>query len=458
MNILDIQKYLTLKPFDTGTEQGRSDERYRLAALTVTANVFSRGMAMLVMVLSVSLTIPYLGAERFGVWMTIASFAGMLSFLDLGVGNALTNRVSYIETNKDNESLQNTISGGIGFLLIIGLLAGTILYFFTDIIPWERLIKLDNEPTYKEIQEAVKIFSIIFGISLVTSGVQKIFAGLQISYIAHIVSLLGSIVTIPCLYIATQQIFNVSELLIVTFGIQQTINLLLIYILKQKKLIRIKNIKLNTGDEYKILIKTGGLFLVLQIGTMVCWGLDSFIISSTLGAASVATYSVVQRLFQFVSQPLSMINAPFWAAYANANYIGDKQFIRKSLKKSLISTFIISTILGFILLCSANMIIKHWTNENINPTIMLLVVFFSWTVIETVGNAFAMFLNGCGIVKEQVVTVITLSILVLPAKLYSAKNWGAEEMLIIYIFMYLSIVFVFYGCIFKKSIMEKLKL
>ena len=37
MNILDIQKYLTLKPFDTATEQGRSDERYRLAALTVIA-------------------------------------------------------------------------------------------------------------------------------------------------------------------------------------------------------------------------------------------------------------------------------------------------------------------------------------------------------------------------------------------------------------------------------------
>lgn len=100
VNIISLRRYLTFKPFETATEQGRSDERYRLAALTITANIFSRGMAMLVMVLSVTLTIPYLGAERFGVWMTIASFAGMLSFLDLGVGNALTNRVSYVEAKK----------------------------------------------------------------------------------------------------------------------------------------------------------------------------------------------------------------------------------------------------------------------------------------------------------------------------------------------------------------------
>ncbi|MDP3759115.1 MAG: hypothetical protein Q8R01_01205 [Ramlibacter sp.] len=49
------------------------------------ANVLSLGVALVVMVLTVGLTIPYLGAERFGVWMTIASFVGMFS--DLISGN-----------------------------------------------------------------------------------------------------------------------------------------------------------------------------------------------------------------------------------------------------------------------------------------------------------------------------------------------------------------------------------
>ena len=456
MNILDIHKYLIFKPFDTSTEKGRSDERCRLAALTIIANIFSRAMAMLVMVLSVSLTIPYLGAERFGVWMTIASFTGMLSFLDLGVGNALTNRVSYIEATKDRESLKNTISGGIGFLLIIGLIAGTCLFFLTDILPWEKLIKLNEKTTHYEIEEAVKIFSIIFGISLYTSGIQKIFAGLQISYISHIVSLLGSFITVPSLYIATQHSFDIPKLLLITFGIQQIVNLILIYILKKRNLIQLSNIRINTRSEYKILIGTGGLFLVLQIGTMAGWGLDSLIISSTLGAIQVAKFSVVQKLFQFVSQPLGIINAPLWGAYANANNIGDRQFIREGLKKSLIMTFTISALLGFVLVFNADIIFHYWTDENIKPTMVLLIAFYIWTVIETVGNVFAMFLNGCGIVKEQVINVIAFTIIVFPIKIYALKNYDLETMIFVNLATYLIITIVMYGYMFKNKINKKL--
>ena len=85
MQIFRLFQYLRLIPFDTSSEQGRSDERHRLAALTVMANILSRGLGMIAMIFTVKLTVPYLGAERFGVWMTIASFAGMLSFMDLGV-------------------------------------------------------------------------------------------------------------------------------------------------------------------------------------------------------------------------------------------------------------------------------------------------------------------------------------------------------------------------------------
>ena len=60
-------RYLRRQSFDRSTEDGRTAERYRLAAWATLANVGSRGAAMAVMVLSVSLTIPYLGAPRFGV-------------------------------------------------------------------------------------------------------------------------------------------------------------------------------------------------------------------------------------------------------------------------------------------------------------------------------------------------------------------------------------------------------
>lgn len=74
-------------PFPSDTEEGRAAERYRRASWTMLAHATSSAASMLAMVLSVSWTVPYLGPERFGAWMTIASLAAVLSFLDLGVGN-----------------------------------------------------------------------------------------------------------------------------------------------------------------------------------------------------------------------------------------------------------------------------------------------------------------------------------------------------------------------------------
>ena len=74
MKLWAAGRYLRLSAFDSSTEQGRSAERYRMAAWSVVANVLSKGMSLTVIVMSVSLTLPYLGAERFGVWMTISSF------------------------------------------------------------------------------------------------------------------------------------------------------------------------------------------------------------------------------------------------------------------------------------------------------------------------------------------------------------------------------------------------
>ena len=128
MKISSLPRFLRLAPFDTASEQGRSDERYRLAALSILGSILSRAASVVLMLLSVSLTIPYLGLERFGLWMTIASMAGILTFLDLGVGNALINHLAQRSSKNNLDLLSQTISGGLGFLAIIGFIVGFLLF------------------------------------------------------------------------------------------------------------------------------------------------------------------------------------------------------------------------------------------------------------------------------------------------------------------------------------------
>lgn len=449
-------RYLRLRPFDASTEVGRTDERYRLALWSIAASVFSKGFALLVMLLSVSWTLPYLGAERFGVWMTIASFVSMLLFLDLGIGNALTNHVADAAATAEPGSLASRISGGLGLVFIVGVLASSLLSALVAVLPWARIIKVQDPLVQNEIKDALYLFSILFGLSLFNNGVQRVFAGLQRSFEAHLASAIGSLLSILTLSQAAASQAGVAALLLATLGWQSASSLILLCLLIKRGQLQLRGIGAAIHAGKTPLLKTGGLFFVLQIGTMVGWGADSVIISSTLGAAQVAVYSVAQRLFQLVSIPLSMANAPLWSAYANANACNDRQFIRTTLKKNIYVTAAAAVFGCASLLAGGQMLIVWWTKSAIAVPMSLLTVFAVWTVCESLGNALAMMLNGCGIVREQVVTVAVLTAFALPAKLLLVSLLGVQGMIAIYTFLYCAVVLIFYGFVFRSNLMAKL--
>lgn len=449
-------KNVRLRPFDVSTEGGRADERYRLAFWSVAASVFSKSLALLVMLLSVSWTLPYLGAERFGVWMTIASFASMLIFLDLGIGNALTNHVAEAAATANPGTLTQRISGGLGLMFSVAVLASLLLSVLVAVLPWARIIKVQDALIYSEIKDALFLFAILFGLSLFSNSVHRVFAGLQRSFEAHMASAVGSLLSIVTLSWAVTGQAGVTTLLLATLGWQCASSLILLCLLVKRRQLRLRGIGTATRVGKAPLLKTGGLFFVLQIGTMVGWGADSLIISSTLGAAQVAVYSVAQRLFQLVSVPLSMVNAPLWAAYANANARDDRQFIRATLKKTALLTAAVALTGSVLLLAVSEVVIGRWTKNTIEVPLSLLAIFAMWTVCESLGNALAMMLNGCGIVREQVVTVVVLTVLALPAKLIFVNLFGIQGMIAIYIFLYCVAVLIFYGFVFRSNIMTKM--
>jgi O-antigen/teichoic acid export membrane protein len=454
--IFAARRVLQLHAFDLSSEEGRAAERYRLAFLSIIANVASKSLSMIVMVLSVGWTLPYLGQERFGVWMTIASFVGMLLFLDLGIGNALTNHVAQSAVKGDAETLSQTISGGLGFLFVVGLCASLSLSALVAVLPWEKIIKVKNPQIQIETLHAIFLFSVLFGLNLFGTGVQKVFSGLQRSFEAHSVSALLSVFSLGLLWWASREQAHIPTLLLATLGCQSLGGIILTGMLFKRSYFQFDGIVGLIAREKSILLRIGGLYFVLQIGTMVGWGADNLIISSTLGAAYVAIYSLTQRLFQFVSIPLAMINAPLWSAYADATARGDRQFIRKTFKKSLVVTAFLAVVSGLVLVVLSSQLIQWWTKGIVEIPTSFVLVFFIWTVCEAIGNSLAMMLNGCGIVKEQVIAVLTLTAVALPFKIIFVDRFGLTGMLSIYLFLYVSSIAFFYGFLFRKSISRKM--
>ena len=450
MNLLTLHKYLRLAPFDASTEQGRSDERYRRAILSMAANVLSRGVSMLVMVLTVSLTLPYLGPERFGIWMTIASFVGILTFLDLGIGNALTNKVAQAVAQNDPVALRKSISGGLGFLFFLSFFIGAALFGVTKALPWEELIKARDSLLNTEIQSTISAFSLLFAFNLFTNGIQRIFSGLQRAFEGHIANIFGSCLSAVALWIATRHQAGIIYLLLATLGCYSLSNIGLLVLLSKRNLFKINYFVRNAKNEARDLIHTGGLFFILQIGAMVAWGADSIIISSNLGVAHVAAFSIVQRIFQFISQPINIFTAPLWGAYADAFARNEKTFIRKTLKKSMLLTTITSTVGVIIITLASEQIVKLWTKDSIQISTYLFLAFGLWIIVDSINNCFAMFLNGCNLVAPQAVAFSILSVIGIPLKIWLVRHYGIEYMIIGFVLTYFLVFSFIYGLTYYK--------
>ena len=456
MKLLSLLKFIRLKPFDTGTAEGRSNERYRMAIWSFLANIISKIMALAVMLLSIRWTLPYLGAERFGVWMTVASFSTMLILLDLGIGNAIINRVAAAAAMDNPEGLKKIISGSLGFLFIVSIAMGMLLFVLAYILPIEQLIKVKDASLLPEIKRTIIVFAILFGFNIFGSGVQKLFSGLQRTFESYLASAVCSLLALIFVWWAAHHGAAIPLLLVLTLGIQTLGGYLLLLLLIQRKLFALKNIGRRVQQEYKQLFKTGALYFVLQMGVMIGWGSDSLIISSTLGVASVTMYSIAQRLFQFSILGLYMINGPLWGAYADANARQDKDFIRITLYRSMKLTFILSILSIAIIIIFNEFILEIWLANKVIIPLSFLLAFACWTFMENMSGAFGLFLNGMHIVKPQLVSVALFVSTSLLLKLLLIEKYGIIVVPLATAFAYLMSTAVLYRFIYIKEIRQSI--
>lgn len=408
------------------------------------------------MIAAITATVPYLGSERFGAWMTIASLAAMLSFLDLGIGNALTNRVAQATNTGESQSLTRVITGGLSTLLILCLLLAVGLTLIAMALPLATIMKIRTPAVANEVGQAAVVFALLFSASTFTNGISRVFSGLQRGFEMHIAAALGSAASLLGLYVAANAKANIPVLLVCTMLGPILANLFLLARLQKLGQFSPAQSVFAISTEYPILLRHGSLFFLLQIGTMVGWGADSLIISNTAGAASVAAFAIVQRMTLLISQPLAMLNAPLWAAYADADSRGEKTFIRQTFKHSLRITLMASTVGALLLVLAGEDIARMWTQNHVQPENWLLVAMAIWVILESTGNSLGVFLNGVGVVRQQVWVVISFVLLAIPMKYWLGSNYGAAGVVMAGVVAYLLTTVSGYGFIFRKNLSEKI--
>lgn len=425
MKISQIIALSRLTPFDTGTEEGRSNERYRLILLSAASSALAKVVSVATALISIPLTLHYLGMERFGLWMTISSVIAMLSFADLGIGNGLLNSVAEAKGRDDTGAIQRYISSAFAILSAIALVILLVFFVINSYVSWAEFFNVKSPLASQEADSAVSVFMLCFALNIPAGVVQRTQMALQMSFVANLWLIAGSLLGLVAVLTVIDFKLGLPWLVGGMFGAPILVAILnsLFFFSKLRPDIRPQTRSISRLAMNKV-AHTGFLFLVLQITVSLVFASDSIMISRILGAEAVTQLAIPDKLFSFIPVFLGMILMPLWPAYGEAISRGDGQWIKKIFTRSLITAVSFATITSLIFVVLGNNILSVWVGHEVRASFVLLAGMAMWRIAEACGNAVSMLLNGANVVKFQVFSSLLLFIVAIPLKIYLIQKIG----------------------------------
>lgn len=420
-----IRQLLHLRDQNGLEDHERGAERNRRAVLTGSASTLARVVQIGTSLITVPLTLKYLGNERFGLWMTISSVLAMAAFADFGVGNGVLNTVSKAFGKDDMEGVRKAVSSGFAVLNTIAVLLLLSFFSIYRFVNWANFFRVYSPQARAESGPALAVFAICFALNISMDVVQRVQLGLQQGYryglwqlcgsTAGFIGVLGGIwlhVSLPVLVIAIAgaPIFATALNATHFFG----------FVRPDLRPSR----KLVSRDVISQIARLGGLFFVLQVVVAVSFSADNFIIARTLGAVNVPEYAIPQRMFGLIAMMSGMLIAPLWPAYGEAISRGHMKWVRHTLKTSLLLVLGATSAASFTMLLLSHRLIHWWVGSRIHPPFFLLLGLAIWTVIGCCGDALASFLNGASVIRFQVIVASIFGMVCVITKVVFVHRFG----------------------------------
>ncbi|HEY3280926.1 MAG TPA: oligosaccharide flippase family protein [Armatimonadota bacterium] len=419
-----------LRPFETSTEAGRSQERYRRALLTTAVSVFSRLINVATVLITVPLTFEYLGTERYGLWMTISSVIAFLGFSDLGIANGLLNGIAKAHGEDDRVLARQYVSSAFFFLTLISVILGAAFAVTYRWVPWSSFFRVSSPQAMAEAGPAVAAFAACFLLGTPAGIVGRVQTGYQEGFKGNLWSIAGSIMSLFAVLLVIRLHGSLMLLVLAMAGVpvlSQLLNGVYVFCVQRPWLF--PSWASVTTSVSKDLMGTGAAFFLLQVAVAVCYSSDNIVLARILGPEVVTQYSIPSRLFSQITMLCAMLLTPLWPAYGEALARKDTAWIRRTLRRSLAISLGISAPMGLFLVIFGTKILHLWVGPKINPSMTLLVGLGIWSVLASVSSTIATFMNGMSIMAFQVKVTTIASVVNICLSVYLTYQIGLPGVL-----------------------------
>lgn len=363
------------------SEARRGRDRNKRIANTFAASIVAKGITVGTAFISVPLTYDTLGAEQFGLWMTITSILAAMQFADLGIGNGLLNMVAVANAQDDREGARRAVASSIGILCLLGIAVLAVFGGLYPLLDWVGIYNLSTAGVGAEAGIATAIMVACLALNLPLLTAQRVQMGYQDGLKANIWISLGSLISLGGVLACARTEAGLPAFVLAALG-GPVVAAALCWIY-EFALVRpwlfpsYRYFDTQTGRR---VVKDGGLWTLFQLMAFIGMGLDNLIISYFFGAEAVAKYSVMSKLLTglLIAQLLS---APLWPAFAEAIERGDLAWARRTFQRSMAICAGLGLAGGAVMAFLSPWIIQWWVGSELIPGVALAGGFALWCFI-----------------------------------------------------------------------------
>jgi O-antigen/teichoic acid export membrane protein len=386
-------------------------QRHRRIVVTGASSGVARIVSLVVALVSVRLAVHTLGVEDFGVYVALAAVVNLLSFLDVGIGNALIREVAAASVDReDDATLATLVSSAFFPLVVLVSVAGSVFAAALAAVDLTQLLNTPPSFSRSELAGLAFLAFVPFVLSLPLGIVVRVRYGLQEGHVSNAWQAAGFGVQLVLVGVAASAGAGL-PVFVVLLGLGRVLgylaDLVALWMRHGWSRPRLRSVEAGTARR---LLTTGLAFFVLSISAAVGYQTDALVISHFRGSSETTTYAVTFQLAMICPALLSLFLNALWPAYSEAEQRGDRPWIQRTFARSFALSVPVAVVAAAVLVVAAPAIIEVWIGQGVDPPSSLLWASALFIVVNALTAPLAALLNGIGLVRQQAVAAMVMAV------------------------------------------------
>ncbi|MDP9076353.1 MAG: hypothetical protein M3O71_02925 [Bacteroidota bacterium] len=377
-------------------------------------NIVLRGLSVLCNFFIVPLALLYIDKTEYGVWLTLTSLTAWLSYMDVGLGNGLRNKLAEAIAKGDKSLAKEYVSTTYVIFSIVIVILIVIFALLNIFLNWNDILKTSINP--KILLSTVFLIVSSFCVRLILDLAGTVVTALQKPFLRTLIDFCISFVTLIVIYLLAKSaspsfmLFSAAVALI-PLVVLFVFNYLLYW--KSRFSYLKPRLKYFKFDNIKSLLNVGVQFFFIQFVGIIIFSTDNILITQFFSPAHVTSFNIAYKYFTISTIAFTVIMIPYWSAFTNAYVSNDIKWINGAFKK-LLGLWLIQVVGVVLLVIAANFVYRIWVGNQIAIPISLSISLGVYSIVFNWNNIFAYFINGVSKIRLQLYSSIFIGLVNIP--------------------------------------------